>query len=191
MSSVLRATLLLFATVGFKLLRMRHPYDGYLSSLFTANRAEIDIYFSNAHRKWIELNDVLREVALVLLKRVAIGGLPALFSFPTASQDALNLVHPASRPRDDASVDHASNPHHSLSTLDALSSPTSTRSFFTGPASRAEAVGAAAASADNLRGVLQTTTVEHPKAKFENVRALREQFRRRAEMKRAMKKIPP
>lgn len=185
----LRAALLLAMCYGRQLPLAQILYRRCLAPFYQTHHPQIDAYLATARHKWYDLNETISQVAAVLLKRLSVGGLPALIQFPSvhthlaATSTASNAD---SEPRD--ATDQTESQDREPRLPQQFSVFPSGGPFFAGQAEH-RAKAAASVSIDNLHGAIQSATVVSPKPAFEEARAMRMRFRQRAaSLKRAAKK---
>lgn len=168
--SFLRATVLLFLASGRRLYISERIYGQHLCHFYDAHSHEIEQYLEKARHYWQEISDTFQQLANILLKRVAVGGLANAVTFPSAP-----------KPEEEQPATQQTEPGLSASNnrMPQETAVFSTgRNFYAGDAQpRAEAL--ASSRTKNVGALAQTAPAEPPRAAYENARALRQKFRRR------------
>lgn len=203
-ASIFRASILVPACVGHRLSVTEYFYNTYIVNFFEAHTTEIEEYLHTLRLKFAELNDALEILAEHALKRLAFGGLPALFALPSATSPSM-VTGTASRPEtadeEDAStyVDRRSQSSYLPQSIDTFPAG---RPFFEHAEDRANAIASSVAHnvrdmrnhpafstpnlasqlpvRDSLHAAIRPARLESPKAAFEDARELRRKFRQRA-----------
>lgn len=202
-ASILRALILVPASFGRRLSTAEYFYNTYIATMFEAHATEIEQYLQTLRLKFAEFNDALQILAEHALKRLAVGGLPALFALPSANSPPI-VTGTVARP--DAPHEVNTFAYFDRRSQDSfLPQPIDTfpagRPFFENASDRVNAVAASVARSidglqiispnttldltsqlvvrDPLQAAIQPAILESPKAAFEDARALRRKFRQR------------
>lgn len=177
--SLLKMIALILLSFGQRLGVAEDIYNGKVVPLYDAYAPEIETQFGRAREHWGKVNDAFKELATLLLKRIAVGGLSGAVSLPNAAG-----VEAGSQ-----QSQHGQEGDRIAPALPPETATFSTgRHFFAGKADeRAETVSGSNAS--NMRGAIQATIVEAPKPAYEESRALRERFRRQIKERRGGKLV--
>lgn len=204
MASVLRALILVPASFGRRLSTAEYFYNTYIATVFDAHATEIEQYLQTLRLKFAELNEALQVLAEHALKRLAVGGLPALFALPTANPPTVvtGTVTRPDAPHDVSTFSYVDRRSQESFLPQSSDTFPAGRPFFEDASDRVNAVATSIvrnldelqSSAshslpdlpsqmhlrDPLQAAIRPAVLESPKAAFEDARALRRLFRQRA-----------
>lgn len=182
--SLSRAILFILLSSGQQLSITERIYDRYLIPLYDEHSNEIDQFLTRCKTNWGKVNEELRDLAKLLLMRIAVDGLSGAFPLPSTQdfdREKPERVKEKKLKQQPTDVSHLADDTEIMTTE---------QRFFAGAGNdRAQAVRQSITS-KNLNGVVQVATAQPPKAPFEDARRLREEFRDRLRRKQSQKTIP-
>lgn len=179
--SCIRAPIILLLCYGHRLPMSTSIYSQYLVPIYDSHIAEIEQRLRSAREFKLKLDTELRQLAVYLLEKMAAGELSSLISIPAfeAPQGGIDAASQLSKQKEDT-----------------LGPPQNTAVFANRKEFFGEKVGQSSGrvleiGAQNLDGAIQPVQIsEFPKAAYNDLRALRKQFRERVQKRKNVKITP-